>query len=49
MGNFVVGIILAAVVVAIIVKLVKDKKAGKTGCGCGCDGCGCSSSCHEEK
>lgn len=37
------GIIVAAVVLAII-KLIRDKKNGKT-CNCGCDGC--SSACKK--
>ncbi len=48
MGTWIVGIILALIVVAIIWKLRKDKKQGK-GCSCGsdCGSCGCG--CHHDK
>lgn len=39
MGTFIVGAILVIVVVAIIRKLIKDKKEGK-GCGGNCNSCG---------
>ncbi len=42
-----VSIVLALIVAAIIVKLVKDKKQGKSvGCGCGCKSCPNSAMCH---
>lgn len=28
-----------AVVVGVIIKSIRDKKNGKTGCGCGCESC----------
>ena len=37
---------LIAIVVAIIVKLVKDKKRGKSSCGCNCAHCAMSGTCH---
>ena len=37
---------LIAIVVAIIVKLVKDKKRGKSSCGCNCAHCAMAGSCH---
>lgn len=30
----------------IVIRLVKNKKSGKTACGCGCAGCGMSGHCH---
>ncbi|BBF41404.1 hypothetical protein lbkm_0078 [Lachnospiraceae bacterium KM106-2] len=46
MGTVVVGAALAAVVIAIINKMVKDKKNGKSiQCGCDCSHCG--GHCHE--
>ena len=44
-------IILALVVAAlvfVIVKMIKDKKAGKTTCGCGCKNCAMNGKCHKE-
>lgn len=39
---------LLLIVVLIIVKLVKDKKKGKSSCGCNCAHCAMSGSCHKE-
>lgn len=38
-GSLVVGAVVLAVVVLIIVKLVKDRKAGKFNCGGNCGAC----------
>lgn len=47
-GDIIVGGILLAIVVSIILKMIRDKKAGKSSCGCGggCSGCASSSICH---
>ena len=37
---------LLIIVFAIIVKLVKDKKTGKSSCGCNCAHCAMAGSCH---
>ncbi|MDR1664908.1 MAG: FeoB-associated Cys-rich membrane protein [Clostridiales bacterium] len=40
LGTIVISLILAGIVTAIIVKLIKDKRKGKcAGCNCGCEGC----------
>lgn len=42
MGTLIVSMILAGIVIAIIVTLIKRHKAGKTSCGCDCTNCsGC--------
>lgn len=49
MGNLptiLAGGIVAAVVGAVIVKLIRDKKRGKSSCGGGCAGCASAGSCH---
>lgn len=47
-GTAVVGIILAAAVILIVRKMIKDKKAGKSmSCGCGCGSCPNSEFCHK--
>ena len=38
---------LLLIVVLIIVKLVKDKKKGKSSCGCNCAHCAMAESCHK--
>lgn len=46
MGTIVVGAVTAAVVIAVIVTMIKNKKKGKTSCGCGCTSCPMQGSCH---
>ena len=46
MSTIVVCIVLIAVVTAIIVRMIKNKKQGKSSCGCGCQNCAARSSCH---
>ena len=36
---------IAALVALIIVKMVRDRRAGKSSCGCGCASCPMSGSC----
>ena len=38
--------ILAAVVAAIVIHLVRNKKKGKSSCGCNCAHCAMAGSCH---
>ena len=46
LGNIIISLVLLAVVVGIIIKLIKDKKNGKSSCGCNCGNCAMSGSCH---
>lgn len=45
--TIIISLILIIVVAAIIIKLIKDKKNGKSSCGCNCDSCPLSGSCHK--
>ena len=47
MTDFIIITVIALIVGGVILKLVRDRKAGKSGCGCGCDGCGMKDSCHK--
>ena len=47
MGNFIIILVLAAIVSMIVIKMVKDKKAGKSSCGCGCASCALNGKCHK--
>lgn len=38
---------IAALVALIVLKMVRDKHAGKSSCGCGCATCPMSGSCHK--
>ena len=49
-GTIIIAAILAALVALIIVKLVGDRKKGKSAsCGCGCDACALHDKCHAKK
>lgn len=48
-ATIVVALILASIVTLIVIKMHKDKKAGKSACGCKCTGCANSSVCHGNK
>ena len=41
--------VLLAVVAAIIVNMVKNRKKGKASCGCGCADCPMAGACHSKK
>ena len=47
-GTILISAGLLLIVVLIIVKLVKDKKQGKSSCGCNCAHCAMSGSCHQK-
>jgi len=46
-GTIFVVIILAAIVALITRKIVRDKRAGRSGCGAGCAGCAMKGNCHK--
>lgn len=45
-GNIIAIVILAAVIAAIVIHLIKQKKRGKSSCGCNCGSCPMGGSCH---
>lgn len=47
-GTILVSIILLCVVTLIIVKMVKDKKKGRSSCGSNCRHCAMCGSCHRK-
>lgn len=47
LGTIFVGIIVFAIIIAIVFKLKKDKKQGKLSCGCGCENCPNAKNCHK--
>ncbi len=49
LGTAIVLLVLVLISALIIIKLVRDKKAGKSSCGCGCAACPMSSACHAQK
>lgn len=48
-ATIIICVILLAVIAAIIGKMVRDKKKGKSSCGCGCANCAMNGSCHSKK
>lgn len=49
MADWIIGVLIAAAFAAVVIKKIKDKKAGKSGCGCGCGGCIHKGKCKENK
>lgn len=39
MGYIVVTLVLILIVAAIILRMVRDRRSGKSSCGCGCKNC----------
>ncbi|MBO5374364.1 MAG: FeoB-associated Cys-rich membrane protein [Clostridia bacterium] len=48
-GTIAISILLLGVVAGIIIRLVKNKRQGKTSCGCGCSNCAMSDICHKDE
>lgn len=48
-ASIVILLVVAACIGAIVFKMVRDKKKGKSSCSCGCGGCPMSDSCHSKK
>ena len=48
--DIIIIIALAIVVTLAVIKIIRNKKAGKSSCGCDCSSCaGCQMHCHDEK
>lgn len=45
-STIIVGAAVAALLAFVIIKMVKDKKKGKSSCGCSCAGCPSAGACH---
>lgn len=48
-GTFLIGALVAAVVLLILVRLFRDRKKGASSCGCGCEHCPSAGLCHSQK
>lgn len=46
-ATIIVCAVLVAIVALIIVRLIRNKKQGKTSCGCGCANCPSAGICHQ--
>ena len=48
-ATIIICLVLVAVVAAIIIHMVKEKKQGKSSCGSGCASCPMAGKCHSHK
>lgn len=48
-GTIVVAAVVACMLAALAVKLIRDKKKGKSGCSCGCGSCALRDKCHASR
>ena len=46
LGSLLVGALLLAVVAAVVRRMLKDHREGRSSCGSGCASCPMSASCH---
>ena len=49
LGTIVISAVLLAIVAAIVIYLIRQKKQGKSSCGCNCAHCAMHGSCHNGK
>ena len=49
LATIIISLIIVAIVAAIIISTVRNRKKGKSSCGCGCSNCPMSSACHRNK
>ncbi len=47
--TIIILLVLVGILTAIVMNMIKNKKAGKSSCGCGCKGCANSSFCNGNK
>ncbi len=48
-ATVIIAAVLVAAVIIILVKMVRDKRQGRSSCGCGCSSCAMRGSCHKTK
>jgi hypothetical protein len=47
-ATVIISLVLAVIVAGIVIRMIKNKRAGKSSCGCGCSSCPMSSECHKK-
>lgn len=45
-GTVLVCLFVAALILLVVIKLLKDRKKGERSCGCGCENCPSAGICH---
>ncbi len=48
-GTIIVCLVIAVLVCAAVVKIIRDRKKGRSSCSCGCTECSLSESCKKNK
>ena len=46
-GSLLVGGLLALILLGVVIRLIRNKKNGKSSCGCGCEMCALRDKCHK--
>jgi hypothetical protein len=49
LGTVIAALVLLAVIIAVVISLARDKKAGRSTCGANCAHCAMAGSCHNAK
>lgn len=49
MATIIICAVLLLIVAAILARLIRDKKKGRSSCGCGCANCPMNGSCHQKQ
>lgn len=48
-GTILICAVLIAIVAAVVVSMLRDRKKGKSSCGCNCAHCAMNGTCHSKK
>lgn len=48
-GTILICVVLIAIVAAVVVSMLRDRKKGRSSCGCNCAHCAMSGACHSKK
>ena len=49
LASIMILLVIVGVVALIIVKIINDKRKGRSSCSCGCGGCAMKGTCHSAK
>lgn len=49
LASIIVGTVVFAIVAAVVIKMIRDRKNQKTSCGCGCSGCPGTEKCGRDR
>lgn len=47
-GTIIAALVVAGIVTASVITLIRNKKKGKSTCGCGCENCAMKGQCHSK-